>query len=88
MPENKNEKKPSFSFHDYMDRFTLATIVTVTGIAVAVVLRRALLKVFALEWQNCPWHYLEGLKSVAHRPCSSCIDRCGKTECKKDGREP
>ena len=43
MPENKNEKKPSFSFHDYMDRFTLATIaVTVTGIAVAVVLRKRL----------------------------------------------
>ena len=43
MPENKNEKKPSFSFHDYMDRFTLGTIaVAVAGIAAAVVLRRRL----------------------------------------------
>ena len=43
MPENKNEKKPSFSFHDYMDRFTLGTIaVAVAGIAAAVVLRKRL----------------------------------------------
>ena len=43
MPDNKNEKKPSFSFHDYMDRFTLGTIaVAVASIAVAVVLRKRL----------------------------------------------
>ena len=43
MPNKHDEKTPpsSFSFHDYIDRFTVASIaVAVAGVAAAVVLRR------------------------------------------------
>ena len=43
MPKKDDEKTPpsSFSFHDYIDRFTVAAIaVAVAGVAAAVVLRR------------------------------------------------
>lgn len=43
MPNKDDEETPSFSFHDYIDRFTLATIaVAVAGVAAAVVFRRRL----------------------------------------------
>ena len=42
MPDKNDSKKPSpFSFHDYIDYFTIASVAIVcAGVAAAVVLRR------------------------------------------------